>query len=222
MGPAAPGIGGGGGHRVVHLEPYFRGVLPHIYNALFRIANNAALAAGWEEAVVDDGKAALGIRCVEHLTYRRGGNLGWHQDKGSSYTLSVLLNDPDGWEGGELYLQGSQDQHAEGSRSHKVERGGDSILSFERRKALVGDAYILNSTWYHQVTPITRGERKVLVLEFWSHPDVSVPARLNAPVVLQVSEAMGNDYIIRKGSMQPVGDVHHAFLTWREAVVYCN
>ena len=42
------GIDLGGGHRVVHLNPYFRRVLPEVYHTIYRIADEATRVAGWD------------------------------------------------------------------------------------------------------------------------------------------------------------------------------
>ena len=43
---------GYGGHRTVYLNPYFRRVLPEVYEAVYRAAQLAVHSAGWEVPVL--------------------------------------------------------------------------------------------------------------------------------------------------------------------------
>jgi hypothetical protein len=110
-----------------------------------------------------DGRPYLGIRCVEHLTYGLKGGLGWHDDLGSVYTMSVMLTAGDQYEGGELLLQRERGEHS------------NPVVGFQN--AAFGDGYVFKSTWVHKVSPVRTGNRRVLVLEFWQAPDNPLPKR---------------------------------------------
>ena len=44
----------------------------------------------------------LGSRVVEYIEYSDGGNLGWHYDHDSNFTMSAMLNDAESFDGGVL------------------------------------------------------------------------------------------------------------------------
>lgn len=80
------------------------------------------------------------------------GHYGWHVD--SSHTISytprklsmaLLLDDPSTFEGGEL----------------QVKSNGDTPISLEQQR---GRAWFFPSYMLHQVTPVTKGVRRSLVL----------------------------------------------------------
>ena len=109
--------GYGEGHRTVHLNPYLWRVLPDVHRAIYEVSNMAALKAEWEPLLDKhpsvEGRPRLGMRVVEHLSYSKAGGLGWHDDGGSIYTLSIMLNDPVAYEGGGLILQRDMDTDAD-------------------------------------------------------------------------------------------------------------
>jgi PKHD-type hydroxylase len=82
-----------------------------------------------------------------------GGHLDWHMDVGAfnvnrrKLAMTVQLSDPNEYEGGDLQIWG----------------GGQEPLSVKRNK---GDVTVFPTFLLHRVTPITRGQRKILV--FWT------------------------------------------------------
>jgi len=81
-----------------------------------------------------------------------------HYDMDSIVTVDVLLSDTKDFEGGVFTTK-----EADGSmKAHHAEKG---------------DAIVFVSHKYHMVTPVTRGCRKVLVVEFWPHPARTCPHR---------------------------------------------
>ena len=90
------------------------------------------------------------------------GQLGLHADTGSLLSISVALTDPSQYDGGQLYFTGGC------SKQHLVEQPG------------VGDVTVWPSGYYHGVSPLRRGRRKVLVLELWefcSSPRLRIDSR---------------------------------------------
>lgn len=75
-----------------------------------------------------------------------------HYDQDSLVTFDVLLNDPEDFDGG-LFQTLEKDGKLQ---PHPVQARGDALLFVSHK--------------YHCVTPVTRGERHVLVVEFWRHP----------------------------------------------------
>jgi PKHD-type hydroxylase len=91
-------------------------------------------------------KEIVGMRIA---CYRDGGYYGWHVDmaamKGVRTDLSftIFLNDPSSYDGGELQID-----------------YGTSVKKF---KGKVGQIVVYPTGQLHQVTPVTKGERLVLV-----------------------------------------------------------
>jgi predicted 2-oxoglutarate/Fe(II)-dependent dioxygenase YbiX len=132
--------------------------LPHIARKLTD-AVLAVDAARWNTTLGLGSQ--LGIRCAEVHSQRRGGGLPdpEHRDHGSLITLDVMLSDPESaFEGGQFTTFG-----ADGRRvPHRFPTG--SALVFQSLKR-------------HGVTPVTAGERRVLVVEFWQGANVSTAGR---------------------------------------------
>ena len=91
---------------------------------------------------------------IHYVVYPEdGGHLDWHLDVGGfgvnkrKLAMTVQLSDPNDYEGGDLQIWG----------------GGKEPISVKRNKGVVSvfPAFLL-----HRVTPITRGQRKILV--FWT------------------------------------------------------
>ena len=82
------------------------------------------------------------------LKYSEGMHYDWHYDNfildqmRTDYSVTVFLNDPDEYEGGELEI--------------KV---GDSSQQF---KLNAGQAVIYHTGMHHRVKPVTKGERRVI------------------------------------------------------------
>jgi len=93
------------------------------------------------------------VRCIEYHIYTPGGSLSnpKHCDLGTVYTIGILLADPSDYEGGifqTLEVDGSMKQYP----------------------AKAGDALIWPGHKFHSVTEITKGERRVFVMELWAGP----------------------------------------------------
>ena len=88
---------------------------------------------------------------IQYTEYTDDGHYDWHIDAGGGYmnqrkvSLSVLLSDPDEYEGGDLQIW-----------------PGGEIRTAER---VLGGVTLFPSCLLHRVTPVTKGVRKSLV--FW-------------------------------------------------------
>ena len=88
---------------------------------------------------------------IQYTEYTDDGHYDWHIDAGGGYmnqrkvSLSVLLSDPDEYEGGDLQIW-----------------PGGEIRTAER---ILGGVTLFPSCLLHRVTPVTKGVRKSLV--FW-------------------------------------------------------
>lgn len=152
---------------------------------------------------------------MEHLTYGLRGGLGWHDDPGSVYTMSLMLTAGASHTGGQLLLQRELGQHDK------------PVEGFQA--AEFGDAYVFRSTWVHKVSPVRSGQRRVLVLEFWQAPDAVAPTRLNPPVryplqseVLSYQGQAPSEYSIVKGSLNPAANLAQGRFTWDGAQAMCR
>lgn len=92
----------------------------------------------------------LSIRVMELWEYQVGGGLTdpYHYDTDSVITLVALLSDPSHFDGGDFRTYELGDTHT----THPLGRG--HAVAFCSHK-------------YHNITPITRGCRKSLVMELW-------------------------------------------------------
>jgi hypothetical protein len=134
----------------LHRDGYFHACCPALSKKVPAGIRARAHAPDGERPFSAVGRdVPLNVRCVEFHTYRVGGGvmMKGHRDFGSVFTLSVLLSDPSGFDGGELLTW--QDGHAE---THPMERG---------------DALLFHSEKAHNVTTVTRGVRHSLVVELW-------------------------------------------------------
>jgi len=231
----------GQGHRAVYLNPFLARVLPGVYARIYWAAQMVATKAGFRtEVLSSDGgrwRPALGIRCVEHLSYGQHGGLGWHDDSGSIYTLSIMLSSPQDYQGGVLLLNNdSQHDNSQGV-CQREDKG--CLEAFQDAKP--GDGYMLRSMATHKVSAITQGRRKVLVLEFWPLPDATAPTRLNPTSEYPSPEGFGHprasastspafvkgnedfpQYHVRQGSLNPGANVAQGHYTSNEAIELCD
>ena len=138
-------------------------LLPELHSSLFAAARSVDAREGWE--LLGAGRHPLSFRVAELHTVRPGGALPspTHFDHGSLITLDLMLSDPgEDFEGGQL-----QTLETDGSvLSHPFERG---------------DLVLFQSHKYHSVTPVTRGTRRVCVLEIWEGLPRRCPRRCTDP-----------------------------------------
>ena len=120
------------------VQLYLPGVAATLYNAV----DIAYEYAEWGEH--DFPKPhTLGLRTLEHLVYNHTGRLGTHTDGDSTFTISIALADPGGFEGGHFRLMTEE-------ALFKVPR-------------LTGIVFLSES--YHGITQVLGGTRKVFVAE---------------------------------------------------------
>lgn len=119
-----------------------------LYDLLFPLALEAnEKLFGFDIDIVTDP--------IHYVIYPEdGGHLDWHMDVGAfavnkrKLAMTVQLSDPKDYDGGEFQIWfGGKDGH----------------ITLPREK---GDVLIFPTFCMHRVTPITRGQRKVLV--FWT------------------------------------------------------
>ncbi|KAL7558378.1 hypothetical protein ACA910_007066 [Epithemia clementina (nom. ined.)] len=177
-----------GGNHVTFLASLLPRFLPGVAHSLYQAVHAAFALAQWGEPHTfahdrnfysgGGGLAepmTLGIRTAEYLQYHTTGRLGQHADTGSLYTISVALSNPDDYQGG--YFQMKEGQNV-----------------FFRPPRL--SAVVFYSEAMHGITPITAGQRKVLVAEFWSlgRPPFGFPR----PSVEEMQ-----DYLFRRHGILP-------------------
>jgi hypothetical protein len=131
----------------------------------------------------------LQVRCIELHVYAPGAGLGdpSHFDGGSVVTVDLMLDDS--FEGGEFQTPelvidtvdvnaiskatSSSSPQQQQQQTTTNENGRQTLLAKEGKREMqrhrfqLGDAVIFPSLKFHQVSTITKGCRKVLVLEFW-------------------------------------------------------
>ena len=95
----------------------------------------------------------LSVRCVELHRYAVGAGLmdREHKDSGSSLTMSVMLSAAEAFDGGTFLTWGA----------------GDAKDTPIRHEVARGDGLLFRSEEHHNVAPVTRGVREVIVIELW-------------------------------------------------------
>lgn len=147
------------GHRVVFLDaetgPFATSIVP----LLARVAMRADREASWG-LFFGRGSEQLKPRVAELIEYEaaesdpaRHHALGWHDDGSTLATVAVALSHEADYDGGEFEAYMSESAGPEG------------IVTASRVN--VGDATVWRGWDRHRVRPVTRGLRRVLVIEFW-------------------------------------------------------
>mmetsp|Transcript_23946 Transcript_23946/g.66453 ORF Transcript_23946/g.66453 Transcript_23946/m.66453 type:complete len:298 (+) Transcript_23946:139-1032(+) len=123
-------------------RPWMNGAIP--------ILDTDFLAVGCNDDDDEDDPSMARVRTVELHHYGVGGGLltPGHRDCGSELTISVLLSDSDRVSGGDFVTYGSKGVPV----AHKLNRG---------------DAILFRSEMLHNISTITAGVRKSLVVELW-------------------------------------------------------
>lgn len=96
----------------------------------------------------------VNVRVIEYHHYIKGGGLvnKYHSDGGSIVTMVCMLSDPlKDFEGGTL----------------QTWECNEEFMQYDVRK---GDMIVFPSHKFHSVSPVTQGERFVLVMELWEGP----------------------------------------------------
>lgn len=123
-----------------------------------QIKNVAYLA--WQAADGWIGKyedpKTLGIRTTEHLHYKEGGHVSFHDDPDSVYTIVASLRRPEEYIGGELLV--ADWEEAEMQR----------VFKGPRLSAVV----FVSEELLHAVGSVTGGRRDTFATELWVHDDV--------------------------------------------------
>ena len=83
-------------------------------------------------------------------------------------SISIFLNDPDEWEGGELEIENPWGSKPEAGQWE------DRIVTFDKRSKPIskGSAIIFQSDCWHRVKPVVSGNRKTLVCWYVGPPHI--------------------------------------------------
>lgn len=126
-----------------------------------------AALPGWTKACYDIisaingahfGFDVQGIETPQYMVYREGDHFGWHYDRGDGADRPRKLS---------MTLQLSHTSDYEGCDLQAFT--GNGILTAKRER---GSALAFPSFLMHQVTPLTRGERRALVVWAYGAPFV--------------------------------------------------
>jgi hypothetical protein len=146
----------------LHTDGHFRTELPALRAKLEAAARRVDAAEGWGLALA----RGLAVRCVEYHRMELGASLPdtGHYDEGSLITLDCMLTQPGtDFEGAQLHTLAADGRTPE---PHAFGRG---------------DAMAFVSHKRHHVTPLARGTRQVLVVEFWDGEERTCPHRCECP-----------------------------------------
>ncbi|GMH54769.1 hypothetical protein TrRE_jg8879 [Triparma retinervis] len=134
---------------------HLRNKLPNVVGKIIKFAEDSLSWGKWTDEGGPlfgfAGMATLSIRVAEVWTYDIGGGLTdqYHFDTDSIMTIVTLLSDPgDDFDGGDFQTYESD----------------NSQLSYGMQK---GDGVCFVSHKYHNISRVTRGRRKSLVVELW-------------------------------------------------------
>jgi hypothetical protein len=94
-----------------------------------------------------------------------------HYDVGSLITLDIMLEEA---------LAGAEFQTFDRRIARSNHRVSDK-LTLKKHPFKPGDALVFVSHKYHSVTPLERGRRKVLILEFWRGQEAACGHRCDTP-----------------------------------------
>lgn len=172
--PAASATPGAWTVLYIHTDGWLERLLPELHAKLVA----AARRADRENWGLFEGIDEVSVRCAEYHRMATGGSLAdpTHYDLGSLVTLDVMLTRPgDDFEGGAFCTREAD--------------GSDSRHAFGQ-----GDAVAFCSHKPHHVTPVTRGVRQVLVLEFWAGPPRRCPHRCDTPAARACEWTLANSY----------------------------
>jgi len=103
------------------------------------------------------------FQAIQFAEYKDGGFYGWHQDESGitksneirKLSLSLILSDPDTFEGGELQFYNG-DRPMEDMGDITVEQVTNDIKA-------QGTVVVFDSRDFHRVTPVTKGVRHSVV-----------------------------------------------------------
>jgi len=154
--------GYGGGNNVTYLGGFFEVILPDLTNRIIEVATEGTTLAGWLPH-----PRHLGIRCIELLEYERNGELLWHEDADSVYTLTFMLGDPKGFDGGEFNILPR-------SWSNRQNKTAIAALPSFKANPKQNGGVLFDSIASHAVTTLSRGKRTVLAVELWAYEHVDI------------------------------------------------
>lgn len=123
---------------------------PQLDQKILALVRRVDREAGWNLI----GSGPCNVRVVEYhrqIAPSPGLPDPWHYDQDSLITFDVLLNDPE--------------RDFDGGVFQTLEADG----TLKAHSASMGDALLFVSHKYHCVTPVTRGTRHVLVIEYWRY-----------------------------------------------------
>ena len=147
----------------LHTDGVLRECLPHLADRALAVARATDAAQGWG---LLPPHVDAHVRVAEYHEMKAGGCLGdpHHFDQGSLVTVDVMLARPgEDFDGGAL----STLQPAGGVAAHAFERQGDALVFVAHKK--------------HHVTPVTRGTRRVFVVEVWDGVERTCAHRCERP-----------------------------------------
>ena len=144
----------------LHSGHWAKDRIPHLLNHILRTAKEIDQSNKWH---VMKNRSQLNFRTIEFHEYTEGGGLlNWrdkHFDDGSLITIDIMLTDTNEFEGGALVFPSNHE-----ATPYEPD--------FEQ-----GDAVFFLSHKFHNVTPLRKGRRQVLVCEIWDGPEKSCAHR---------------------------------------------
>ena len=159
----------------VHSGEAFHRQLPEIHDKLRAAIESADASEGWSlltppkktaTEAAGGGRGDVCVRTAEVHEVLVGGTLPEpkHYDAGSLITIDVMLSQNGEFDGGVF-------------RTLELQDDGCSEAFLEFPEFSTGDAMVFVSHKYHGVAPVSRGVRRVCVVEFWNGEERSCPHR---------------------------------------------
>jgi hypothetical protein len=151
-----------GGNNVTHISSFVQKIIPEFFEHVLDAASFAIESAGWYPH-----PKHLGVRCIEMLEYVTGGELKYHTDTDSVYTMIMMISDSSEYTGGNILMERTTTAKQVGGKNVP---GRKAVTTTKLTK---GGALLLDSESNHAVDRISSGTRRVVVFEFWPYQNAA-------------------------------------------------
>jgi hypothetical protein len=158
-------------HTTTYLQTrgLFHKRLSWLQHRIRQLVKSTCAQQGWPFDLQNGG--ILNVRVAEYHEMRVGGSLSHieHYDIGSIITVDIMLQTAQ--EGALFQTLEAPETTQEGHGNSNMKPVGGTqetpAANLKTHEFTQGDALVFVSHKYHSVTPLVRGSRKVLVVEYW-------------------------------------------------------
>lgn len=157
-------------NNVTHIASFVQKIMPDFYEHVLDAAGFAVETAGWYPH-----PRHLGVRSIEMLEYGADGQVKYHRDTDSIYTMILMVSDSAEYTGGNLLIEHmpTTDAHAKAPVFGRTEVNLGRNFTVIEKQMNKGGALLVNSERSHAVEKIDKGTRRVVVVEFWPYQNAA-------------------------------------------------